>query len=209
MVIAQVNPKMPRTHGDGFIHLSAIDSFVQVEDDLFDYPQKVLTPTDEAIGRNVAELVQDRATLQVGIGNHTCSVFKFLQDRKGLGIHSEMITDDLLELVELGVLTGAHKKHLPYKITCSFALGTRKLYDFADNSPLFEFRDVAWTNNPKIIRQNLKVTAINGAIEIDLTGQVCADSVGGRIYSGVGGQMDFLRFVLFAFFFNFISLSLY
>lgn len=192
-VIAQINPKMPRTHGDGLINIRHIDYAVEVTDDLPETGKIELTEQELAIGRNCAELVEDGATLQMGIGAIPNAVLVALQNHKNLGVHTEMFSDGLIPLIESEVVNGRFKKIHPHKVVSSFVMGTRRLYDFIDDNPEVVFLDVAYVNDPAVIRRNPKVTAINSAIEIDLTGQVCADSIGTRVYSGVGGQMDFIR----------------
>lgn len=193
MVVAQINPNVPRTHGDGIIHMDQIDFAIEVDSPI--YALEVGTPTEveQTIGKNIAGLIEDGATLQMGIGNIPNAVLHNLGNHKNLGIHTEMFSDGILPLVEKGVITGAKKVIKTGKIVTCFALGTQKLYDFIDDNPLVHFKEAAYTNDTAIIRQNPKVTAINSAIEIDLTGQVCADSIGTYQYSGVGGQMDFIR----------------
>lgn len=193
-VIAQVNPKMPRTHGDGQIHVSRFAAMVWEEIDLpeEDYSAKGDSVSAQ-IGKNVASLIEDGATLQMGIGTVPDAVLKYLTGHKGLGVHTEMFSDGIVPLVESGVITNEHKAILPGKIVTAFTLGTRKVYDFVDDNPIVSFMDVAYVNDTAIIRQNPKVVAINSAIEIDITGQVCADSIGTYQYSGIGGQMDFMR----------------
>ena len=193
-VIAQVNPKMPRTHGDGIVHVSEIDAFVEADEDLMEvsYADKG-TEATKIIGRHCAELVDDYATLQLGIGSIPDAVLSCLGSHKELGIHTEMFSDGILPLVETGVITNTHKKRHPGKLVTAFALGTRKLYDFVDDNPQALFLDVSYVNDTAVIRANPNVVAVNSAIEIDLTGQVCADSIGMYQYSGVGGQMDFMR----------------
>jgi acyl-CoA hydrolase len=192
-VIAQVNPRMPRTHGDGLIHVDAIDLQVEVDVPLPELPPHVLTDQERAIGRHCAELVEDGATLQIGIGAIPQATVAALVDHQRLGVHTEMLSDGIVDLVERGVVTGEAKRIHPGKIVAGFALGTRRLYDFLDDNPQVAMLDAAYVNDTAVIRRNPKVTAINGAIEVDLTGQVCADSIGDRQYSGVGGQMDFMR----------------
>ena len=192
-VIAQINPNMPRTHGDGLIHVSEIDFAVEVNDDLPEKELGELSDQELEIGRHCANLIEDGATLQMGIGAIPNAVLRALENHKDLGVHTEMFSDGLIDLFERGVVTGKHKKVHPNKVTASFVLGTRKLYDFIDDNPAFVMLDAAYVNDPSVINRNPKVTAINSAIEIDLTGQVCADSIGGRLFSGVGGQMDFIR----------------
>jgi acyl-CoA hydrolase len=192
-VIAQVNPKMPRTHGDGIIPVEHITYAVEVDDDLPELPLIELTQEELAIGRYCAELIEDGATLQMGIGAIPNAVLVALKDHKNLGIHTEMFSDGLIPLLESGAVNNSKKKVHPNKVVSTFVMGTRKLYDFIDDNPEIVMLDVAYVNDPTVIRRNPKVTAINSAIEVDLTGQVCADSIGTRLYSGVGGQMDFIR----------------
>jgi len=193
LVIAQVNPNMPRTHGDGIIHKNAIHFAVEVTDQLHEVAPCALSECELAIGRNCASLIEDGATLQMGIGSIPNAVLVALKSHKDLGIHTEMFSDGLIELLESGVVNGSKKKIHPHKVVSSFVMGTRKLYDFIDDNPEVVLLDVAYVNDPAVIRRNPKVVAINSAIEVDLTGQVCADSIGTRIFSGVGGQMDFIR----------------
>ncbi len=192
-VIAQVNPNMPRTHGDGQIHVRKIDALVEVNDDL---PEQIVPEPDEAelkIGQNCAELIDDGATLQMGIGAIPNAVLKSLTNHKNLGVHTEMFSDGVIELVESGVINGMNKKIHPGKVVSGFVMGSRKTYDFIDDNPSVAMLDIAYINDTAVIRRNPKVTAINSAVEVDLTGQVCADSIGTFHYSGVGGQMDFIR----------------
>ena len=193
-IIAQVNPKMPRTHGDGLIHVSKIHKMVWHEEELLtvDYGAKV-GEEELLIGKNVAELIDDRSTLQMGIGTIPDAVLKCLHNHKDLGIHTEMISDGVVDLVAKDIVNNKYKgTHLNRTIT-SFAFGTKKLYDFIDDNPSFAFMDVEHVNYPINIMKNKKMVAINSAIEIDLTGQVCADSIGTFQFSGIGGQMDFMR----------------
>ena len=194
IVIAQINPKMPRTHGDGFIHISKIHNLVWEEADLpeVDYSSK----TSDAIiqiGKNVASLVEDGATLQMGIGSIPDQVLQNLHSHKNLGIHTEMLSDGVIPLIEKGTINNSHKKLNIGRSVTGFMAGTRKLYDFVNDNPAIRVMDIAYVNDTSVIRQNPKATAINSAIEIDLTGQVCADSIGTYQYSGIGGQMDFMR----------------
>jgi acyl-CoA hydrolase len=193
IVIAQVNKFVPRTHGDGLIHLKDIDYMVEYDEPLPETKNHDLTEVEKAIGKNIAELVEDGATLQMGIGAIPNAVLACLGNHKNLGIHSEMFSDGILPLVESGVINGQNKVKHPGMIVGSFVVGTKKLYDFIDDNPIVKMLDFAYVNNTDVIRRNPKVTAINSAIEIDLTGQVCADSIGSKIFSGVGGQMDFIR----------------
>ena len=192
-VIAQINPKMPRTFGDALVHLNKFDACVLVEEDI--HEMKFVAPTEEekAIGKNIAGIIEDGATLQMGIGGIPNAVLTYLTNHKDLGVHTEMFSEGIVDLVEKGIVNGSQKKVNPYKIISGFAMGTRRLYDFMDDNPEIEMLDIAYVNDTAIIRQNPKVTAINSAIEIDFTGQVCADSIGTRMFSGVGGQMDFMR----------------
>ncbi len=193
-IIAQVNPKMPRTHGDGLIHVSKIHKMVWHEEELLtvDYGAKV-GEEELLIGKNVAELIDDRSTLQMGIGTIPDAVLKCLNNHKDLGVHTEMISDGIVDLVAKDIVNNKYKgTHLNRTIT-SFAFGTKKLYDYIDDNPSFAFMDVEHVNYPINIMKNKKMVAINSAIEIDLTGQVCADSIGTYQFSGIGGQMDFMR----------------
>ncbi|HET8540200.1 MAG TPA: acetyl-CoA hydrolase/transferase C-terminal domain-containing protein [Anaeromyxobacter sp.] len=192
-VVAQVNPRMPRSHGDGLIHVDAIDFMVEVDEPIHELAPTPISDVERAIGRHCAELVDDGATLQLGIGAIPQATLAALGDHHRLGIHTEMISDGVVDLVEKGVITGEAKRVHPGKIVAGFALGSKRLYDFIDDNPLVAMLDMAYVNDTAVIRRNPKVTAINSAIEVDITGQVCADSIGDRQYSGVGGQMDFIR----------------
>jgi 4-hydroxybutyrate CoA-transferase len=192
-VIAQINPNMPRTHGDGMIHVDKFQTYCYAEEKLPIKKAAELSDIQLAIGENVASLIEDRATLQMGIGAIPEAALTFLKNHKDLGIHTEMFSDGILPLVESGVITGKYKKKYPGFIVGGFLLGTQKLYDFVDDNPLVIIKDIEYVNNTRVILQNPRVTSINSAIEIDLSGQVCADSIGTRMYSGVGGQMDFIR----------------
>lgn len=193
-VIAQVNPNMPRTHGDGQVHVSRFASMIWDESSLpeVNYAQKV-DAASLRIGEHVAGLIEDGSTLQTGIGAIPDAVLAQLGNHKGLGIHTEMFSDGIVPLVEKGVITNEHKKIHPGKIVTSFIAGTRKVYDFVHDNPSVAFMDVSFVNDTSVIRRNPKAVAINSAIEVDLTGQVCADSIGIYQYSGIGGQMDFMR----------------
>jgi acyl-CoA hydrolase len=192
-VIAQINPNMPRTHGDGLLHISNINTAVEVNDTLPEVPPHQLTEDELAIGRNVASLVEDGAALQMGIGAIPAAVLEALKEHRDLGVHTEMFSDSLIDLIESGVVNGKMKRVHPGKVVSSFVMGTKRLYDFIDDNPFIVLLDVGYVNDTAVIRRNSKVTAINSAVEVDLTGQVCADSIGTRLYSGVGGQMDFIR----------------
>ncbi|HTP50257.1 MAG TPA: acetyl-CoA hydrolase/transferase C-terminal domain-containing protein [Anaeromyxobacteraceae bacterium] len=193
VVIAQVNRLMPRTHGDGLIHVDDIDFAVEGDDPIPELRHPPFGEVDLALGHHCAELVEDGATLQLGIGAMADATLQALSGHHRLGIHTEMLSDGVVDLVEKGVVTGEMKRVHPGKIVAGFALGTRRLYDFLDDNPAVQMLDIAYVNDPEVIRRNPRVTAINSALEIDLTGQVCADSIGEALYSGVGGQMDFLR----------------
>lgn len=193
VVIAQVNPKMPRTFGDAQIEFNRVHYAVEVNEELYLAKPGAPTEVELQIGRNIAGLIEDGSTLQMGIGAIPDATLKALTNHKDLGIHTEMFSDGLVDLYQTGAITNKYKKRLAGKIVSSFVLGSRKVYDFIDNNPMVIMMDAAYTNDTHIIRQNPKVVAINSAIEVDLTGQVCADSIGSRIYSGIGGQMDFIR----------------
>ena len=192
-VIAEINPNMPFVHGNGIIHISKIDACIEVDTPLHELSNMIVTAKERKIGEHVAGLVEDGATLQMGIGGIPNAALSYLTNHKDIGIHTEMCSDGIIELVEKGVITGKKKVTEPEKIVAGFAFGTRRIYDFIDNNPIVNMMDVGYVNDTRIIRQNPKVTAINSAIEIDLFGQVCADSIGNLQYSGVGGQMDFVR----------------
>ena len=192
-VIAQVNDQMPRTFGDSFIHVSQIHAFVDSSRPLCQLPKQEISELHVAIARNVAGLIDDGAVIQTGIGGIPDAVLPFLMDRKDLGVHSELVSDSVIPLIEAGVLNGARKNFKPRKIILGFALGTKKLFDFVDNNPIFEFHPSAYSNDPALIARNDNMVAINSALQVDLTGQVCSDSIGTNFYSGIGGQVDFLR----------------
>jgi 4-hydroxybutyrate CoA-transferase len=192
-VVAQINRHMPRTHGDGLIHSDQIHYGVHGDVPLIEYVPGEPTPDEMTIGRFAASLIEDGATLQMGIGSIPNAVLAALTGHKNLGIHTEMFSDGVMGLVRSGVINGAEKRIHPGKIVGSFVMGTKALYDFIDDNPQVAMLDVAYVNDTAVIRRNPKVVAINSAIEIDLTGQVCADSIGTYHYSGVGGQMDFIR----------------
>jgi acyl-CoA hydrolase len=191
-VIAQVNPKMPRTLGDGIVHIDEFDAIVLGEQEL---PEIISKPTEiaERIALHCAALVENGATLQMGIGAIPDAVLAGLTDHKELGVHTEMFSDGIIPLIEKGVITNQHKKKYRGKTVTSFLLGSRKLYDFVDDNPSIAALGIDYVNDTAVIRTNPKVTAINSAIEVDITGQVCSDSIGAYHYSGVGGQMDFMR----------------
>ncbi len=193
VVIAQVNPNMPRTLGDSFIHINKIHHIVETSDDLLEHPMGQISEVAMRIGGNIAGMIEDGSTLQLGIGEIPDAVLGYLTDKKNLGIHTEMVSDGVIDLIEKGILTNEKKTLHPGKIILCFVLGTRRLYDFIDNNPIFEFHPSYYTNDPFIISQNDKMVAINSALEVDITGQVCADSLGYSLYSGIGGQVDFIR----------------
>ncbi len=193
LVIAQMNRCMPRVMGEGQIPLGKIDYLVEADEPLPEITPTIAGAEVKLIGRHVAEIIPDGATLQTGIGSIPNAVLEHLMNHKDLGVHTELFTDGLLPLIEAGVVTNARKRVHPGYVVGTFALGSQKLYDFLDDHPCVMLRDAAFTNNINIISKNPRVAAINSAIEIDLTGQVRADSIGTRIYSGVGGQIDFMR----------------
>ena len=193
IVIAEVNPNMPRTLGDSFIHISHIDYLVENDAPLL---ESIPAEPDEVslkIGQNVARLIDNGSTLQVGIGSIPNAVLKSLGNKRNLGIHTEMFSDGIIELIESGVINGTKKTLLAGKIVSSFCFGSQRLYEYIDNNPVFEFRPVEFTNNPFTIARNEKMVAINTALEVDLTGQICSDSIGYKFFSGIGGQVDFIR----------------
>lgn len=193
-VIAAINPNVPRTHGDGLIHINDFDSMVYCDNPLYEarFSDKV-GPTEIKIAEHVAALIDDGSTLQMGIGAIPDAVLRRLTGHKNLGMHTEMCSDGVVDLYEKGVINNKYKQIHPNKGVSAFALGTKRLYDFLDDNPSIHFLDIDYVNDPHIIRRNNKMVAINSAIEIDITGQVCADSIGTYQYSGVGGQMDFMR----------------
>lgn len=199
IVIAQVNEHMPRGLGNSFIHVNKIDYIVEHNEPLMELPQidpnasQELLNVYDKIGKNVSELIDDGATLQMGIGAIPDAVMSYLRDRENLGIHTEMFSDGIIDLVEEGIINGEEKTLHPGKIIAGFVLGTKRLYDFLDNNAQIELHPQEYVNDPFIIAKNRKMVAINSAIEIDLTGQVCADSMGTALYSGIGGQVDFVR----------------
>jgi len=194
VVIAQVNPQMPRTLGDTAMHIDQMDYIVPADTPLFEMPMGDDADGEvvEGIAAHIAGLIPDGATMQMGIGAIPNAVLKFLKGKKDLGVHSELISDGVIDLVEAGVLTGARKTLHPGKIICGFLLGTRRLYEWVDNNPLVELHRTEYVNDPFVVAQNERMVAINSAIEVDLTGQVCADSIGTRMHSAVGGQLDFI-----------------
>jgi 4-hydroxybutyrate CoA-transferase len=192
-VIAQIDPRMPRTLGESFVHIDEIDLAVEVDTPLPEHAPPRIGPVEDRIAEYVAELVPDRATIQLGIGAIPTATARALRRHADLGVHTEMFTDAIADLVEAGVVTGAHKERNAGKIVTTFLMGTQRLYDFVHDNPMIEMRPVEFTNDPHVIRSFTRMVAINSAIEIDLSGQVVADSIGSRVYSGVGGQIDFMR----------------
>jgi acyl-CoA hydrolase len=194
IIIAQVNPKVPRTHGDGLIHVSRFSSMVYYDGFLPEEDYGLKTGKDELkIGEIIAGMIDDGSTLQMGIGTIPDAVLKALTTHKDLGVHTEMCSDGIIPLMEKGIINNRRKRIHPNKSVTSFAVGTQKLYDYINDNPSFAFLDIDYVNDPHVIRRNNKVIAINSAIEVDITGQVCADSIGIKQYSGIGGQMDFMR----------------
>src|SRR6266702_1194513 len=192
-VIALVNPQVPWTHGDGFVHVSRLDYAVNWDGPLHEVEQQPPGKTQREIARRVAELIEDGATLQLGIGAIPDAVLQSLGDRRDLGIHSEMFSNGVIDLVERGVITGARKTRDRGKMVACFVMGSRRLLDFLDDNPMVKMYPVTYTNDPHIIRQFDHFVSVNSALQVDLTGQVCAESIGTLQYSGVGGQMDFMR----------------
>jgi acetyl-CoA hydrolase len=193
VVIAQVNPHMPRTHGDSFLHVRNITHLVPVDESLIEVQPAPIDETSRQIGVTVATLIDDGATLQIGIGAVPNAILAALHDRRHLGVHTEMFSDGLLDLVELGAVDCQAKTYHRGKIVTAFVMGTTRLYRFVHDNPLVEMHPVTFTNDPEVIARNDNMMAINSAIEVDLTGQVCADSIGHKLYSGIGGQVDFVR----------------
>ncbi len=192
-VIAQVNSKMPRTHGDSFIHINNIDMIVPFDEDIHEVPEPAMDETLRLIGQNLAQLVEDGSTIECGIGRVPQALAEFLKDKKDLGIHTEMFSDWIIDLIECGAITCAKKTANRNKVVASFAMGTKRLYDYIDANPFIEFHPTEYVNDINVIAQHDKMVAINVGLEVDLTGQVCADSLGYQFYSGIGGQVDFIR----------------
>ena len=193
IVIAEVNPRMPRTLGDSFIHVSKIDYVIEVDYPLPEVEMAVSSPEQEAIANHLAAIIPDGATLQMGIGGIPDAVLRKLYNHKHLGIHTELFSDGVVDLVEMGVITNERKTLHPGKIIAGFVLGTQRLYDFVDDNPIVELHPSEYINDPFVIAQNDRMVSINSALQVDLTGPVCADSIGPAFYSGVGGQVDFVR----------------
>ncbi len=192
-VIAQVNPNMPRTFGDSIIHVSEIDFLVEVNVPVFGHDVQIPNEIENRIGKHIASLIEDKSTLQMGIGSIPNAALANLGNHKDLGLHTEMFSDGVIDLIEKGVINCKYKGVVKGRALATFLIGSKRLYDFVDNNPFIEMRESSFVNDTAVIRRNPKMTAINSAIEVDLTGQVCADSIGVKMYSGVGGQMDFIR----------------
>ena len=193
IVIAQVNEKMPRVLGDSFIHVSRVHKIVEVSEDLPQLKKRPFSEVERKIGHFIASLIDDGSTLQLGIGGIPDAVLSALKGKKDLGIHTEMVSDGVMEAIESGIITGSRKTFHPHKVILTFLLGSQELYDYVDNNPVFEAHPTDYTNHPFNVSQNDNMVAVNSAIEVDITGQVCSDSVGTYIYSGFGGQVDFIR----------------
>lgn len=192
-VVAMINPMLPTVSGDGVVHMSDLSACIEHSQELPEHLPSEPSEIHMKIGKNVAKLVENGSTLQMGIGDIPNAVLKSLSQHKDLGIHTEMFSDGLIDLVKKGVVTNRFKKVHPYRIISSFAIGSKALYDFLDKNPIVQFMAASFVNDPRVILKNPKVCAINSAIEVDLSGQICADSIGSRVFSGVGGQVDFMR----------------
>lgn len=193
IVVAQVNKQMPRTFGDGILHVSEIDYLVEVDVPLHAHEVKPFTPEEEKIGEYVASLIEDKSTLQMGIGSIPNAALSKLTHHKDLGLHTEMFSDGVIDLIEKDIINCNYKGTTRGRVLATFLMGSKRLYDFVDDNPFIELKESSAVNDTARIRRNPKMVAINSAIEVDLTGQVCADSIGSKMYSGVGGQMDFIR----------------
>ena len=193
LIIAEINDQMPRLMGDSFVHISKIDYCVPTSKPLPELPQGEVSDLNKAIGKIIADLIEDGSTIQMGIGSIPDAVLTYLGEKNDLGVHTELFSDGIIPLINKGIINNEKKTLHPGKVIAGFALGTKKLYDYIDNNPNFELHPTQYVNDPFIISQNEKMVAINSAIEVDLTGQVCADSIGSKIYSGFGGQVDFIR----------------
>ena len=192
-VVAEVNPNMPRTLGDSFLHISQIHAFVENDVPLLEFEAKAPTGIAQSIGEHLADLIENESTIQTGVGRIPNSVFPYLMNKRDLGVHTETFTDGMIDLIEAGVVTGKKKTLHPRKIVASFCMGTKELYGYVHNNPLFEFHPARYVNDPYVISRNDKMVSINSALTVDLTGQVCSDSLGFLFYSGIGGQVDFVR----------------
>lgn len=192
-VIAQVNPQMPRTFGDGILHISEIDFLVEVNSPIYSHETEKISPLEDKIGNYIASLIEDESTLQMGIGSIPNAALSKLSNHKNLGLHTEMFSDGVIDLIESNVINGNFKGVGRGRALATFLIGSQRLYDFVSDNPFIEMKESSYVNDTARIRKNPKMVAINSAIEVDVTGQVCADSIGARMYSGVGGQMDFIR----------------
>jgi acyl-CoA hydrolase len=192
-IVAEINEQMPRTHGNTLVHIDRVHAFILTNRPLYEHPRTEPTPVEDAIGENVAKLIPDAATLQMGIGSVPDAVLRRLANKRDLGVHTEMFSDGVVDLALAGVITNVRKKVHPGRIVTSFVAGTQRVYDFCHDNAFVEFHPCDRTNDTSLIRKNDNVVAINSAVEVDLSGQVCADSIGHRIFSGIGGQMDFIR----------------
>ena len=193
LVIAQVNPNMPRTLGDSFLSIDHIDVLVEGAEPVLEFTTPGASELAGRIAKNVAAMIEDGSTVQIGYGGIPNALLSYLLDKKDLGVHTEVFSDGIIELIEKRVITNRRKTLHPGKVIAAFAMGSRRLYDYIDNNPMFEFYPVEYTNDPFVIARNEKMVSINSALEVDFTGQVCADSFGYRFYSGIGGQLDFVR----------------
>jgi acyl-CoA hydrolase len=193
IVIAQVNPRMPRTFGEGILHVSKIDYLVDVDLPIYGHETGIISPLEDKIGSYVASLIEDRSTLQMGIGSIPNAALTKLGNHKDLGLHTEMFSDGVIDLIEKGIINCNYKEVGRGRALATFLIGSQRLYDFVNDNPFIEMKESSFVNDTSKIRRNPKMVAINSAIEVDLTGQVCADSIGAKMYSGVGGQMDFIR----------------
>lgn len=193
IVIAQVNPQMPRTFGDGILHVAEIDYLVEVNTPIYGHEPKAFSAEEEKIGSFVASLIEDRSTLQMGIGSIPNAALSKLTNHKDLGLHTEMFSDGVIDLIENNVINCNYKGTLRGRALATFLIGSKRLYDFVNDNPFIEMKESSMVNDTARIRKNPKMVSINSAIEVDVTGQVCADSIGAKMYSGVGGQMDFIR----------------
>ncbi|MBP6586501.1 MAG: acetyl-CoA hydrolase/transferase family protein [Flavobacterium sp.] len=192
-VVAQVNPQMPRTFGDGILHISEIDYLVEINSPIYSHETEKISPLEDKIGDYIASLIEDESTLQMGIGSIPNAALTKLSNHKNLGLHTEMFSDGVIDLIESNVINGNYKGTCRGRALATFLIGSQRLYDFVNDNPFIEMRESSYVNDTARIRKNPKMVAINSAIEVDITGQVCADSIGARMYSGVGGQMDFIR----------------
>lgn len=192
-VIAQVNPRMPRTFGDGILHVSEINYLVEVDEPIHSHEMALVSPEEDRIGTYIASLIEDESTLQMGIGSIPNAALTKLVNHKNLGLHTEMFSDGVVDLIENDVINCNYKGVVRGRALATFLIGSQRLYDFVNDNPFVEMRESSFVNDTAVIRRNPKMIAINSAIEVDITGQVCADSIGARMYSGVGGQMDFIR----------------